>query len=469
MGRIASNGNWIITCLILMIHLRLKKLPFVAMVFVLLAPLCTCLGQIQVDTSLSAPQLVKEVLLGEGVAVSNVRYTGPRHAIAHYHDSTKILSITNGLLLTSGNATLIQGPNRQAGAGWSSRAAGHPKLDAIAGGETHDAAVLEFDFVTASEQLTFNFIFASEEYQEYVGSKYNDVFAFFIQGPGLPDVNLATLPRSRTPVTINSINHRQNRKYYVDNPTHTYNDPILYDVRRKRTVRNKDFGKESGLPKYNIQYDGFTTVLEATCKVVPGEVYHIQMAIADVGDFSLDSGIFLEAHSFRSLGGNYVSLSGSFEPAGPPTPRVPVADFGNTRTAPEPEPVEAEPARPVAEEGEPVRKQSYKIEFAFDSFDLTDSSSRVLEEVCQVLQKHPEAVVEVVGHTDYIGSDGYNDLLSERRAAAVARFLAGKGITAKVQAAHRGERLPLASNLTPDGRARNRRTEILIREEAAGE
>ncbi len=448
-----------------MIHLSLKKLPFVAMVLLLFTPLYTCLGQIQVDTSLSAPQLVKEVLLGDGVAVSNVRYTGPRYAIAYYRDSTKILSITKGLLLTSGNATLCQGPNRQAGSGWSSRAAGHPKLDAIAGGQTHDAAVLEFDFVTTSEVLSFNFIFASEEYQEYVGSKYNDVFAFFIQGPGLPNVNLATLPRSRTPVTINSINHRQNHKYYVDNPTHTYNDPILYDVRRKRTVRNKDFGKESGLPKYNIQYDGFTTLLEATCKVVPGEVYHIQMAIADVGDYSLDSGIFLEAHSFRSLGGTYVSLSGSFEPASPPMPGIPVVEYGNTHTPSEPEPFDSVAAQWVPTEAESLPKKLYKIEFAFDSYDLTDSSSQVLEEVCQVLQKHPAAVVEVVGHTDFIGSDGYNDRLSERRAVAVARYLAGKGISAKVQAAHQGERLPLKSNLTPDGRARNRRTEIVIRDE----
>jgi hypothetical protein len=108
-GRIAGNGDWIITCIILMIHLRLKTLPLGALVLLLLAPLCTCLGQIQVDTSLSAPQLVKEVLLGEGVAVSNVRYTGPRHAIAYYRDSTKILSITNGLLLTSGNAMPVPG------------------------------------------------------------------------------------------------------------------------------------------------------------------------------------------------------------------------------------------------------------------------------------------------------------------------------------------------------------------------
>ncbi len=452
-----------------MIHLRLKTLPLGALVLLLLAPLCTCLGQIQVDTSLSAPQLVKEVLLGEGVAVSNVRYTGPRHAIAYYRDSTKILSITKGLLLTSGNATLCQGPNRQAGAGWASRAAGHPKLDAIAGGQTHDAAVLEFDFVTASEVLTFNFIFASEEYQEYVGSKYNDVFAFFIEGPGLPDVNLATLPRSRTPVTINSINHKHNRKYYVDNPTHTYNDPILYDVRRKKTVRNKDFGKESGLPKYNIQFDGFTTVLEATCKVIPGEVYHIQMAIADVGDYSLDSGIFLEAQSFRSPGSPYVAVSSSFEPASPPTPRVPVVEYGNTRTAPEPAPADSVPADPAPAEAEPVLKTRYRVQFDFDSDALTDSSSRVLEEVCRVLQGYPGAVVEVVGHTDCIGSAGYNDRLSERRAGAVAHYLARQGIPAKVEAGYRGERLPLESNLTPTGRARNRRTEILIRGEQPGQ
>ena len=292
-----------------------------------------------------------------------------------------------------------------------------------------------------------------------MGSKYNDVFAFFIEGPGLPNVNLATLPRSRTPVTINSINHKHNRKYYVDNPTHTYNDPILYDVRRKRTVQNKDFGKESGLPKYNIQYDGFTTVLEATCKVTPGEVYHIQMAIADVGDYSLDSGIFLEAYSFRSPGGTYVSLAKSFETDTPPMPEVPVVEHGNTSTAPDP--ADSLPVPSM----EPVQKTLYKIEFAFDSYNLTDSSSRVLEEVCRVLQKYSRVVVEVVGHTDCIGSQEYNDQLSERRAGAVTQYLARKGIAAKVEAGYRGERLPLESNVTPAGRARNRRTEIMIRGE----
>jgi outer membrane protein OmpA-like peptidoglycan-associated protein len=448
-----------------MIHLRLNKLVFCAIAFLLLSPPSPCVSQIRVDTSLSVHQLVKEVLLGDGVAVQNVRYNGPRHAIAHFRDSTKILSVGNGLLLTSGNAFTSLGPNQQAGASWGSRGGGYAKLDAIAGGDTHDAAVLEFDFVTSAEILTFNFIFASEEYPEYVGSKYNDVFAFFINGPGLPNVNLAMLPRSRTPVTVNSINHKTNRKFFVDNPTFTYNDRIVYDVRRKRTVRNKNYHKEGGLPRYNIQYDGFTTVLEATCKVIPGEVYHIEMAIADVGDYSLDSGIFLEAHSFRSMGGSYVSLRNTFEkaPAAPPiTPSLPVVGQGNKITVPEEEPAPATPTTPVEKKAKPA---FYQVLFAFDSFELSDTSLHVIEEVCRMLQNNHGAVVEVVGHTDCVGSDVYNDQLSQRRAAAVAGYLLERGISARVVTLYKGERIPVGSNETDFGRGLNRRTEIIIKGE----
>jgi OOP family OmpA-OmpF porin len=144
-------------------------------------------------------------------------------------------------------------------------------------------------------------------------------------------------------------------------------------------------------------------------------------------------------------------------------------EYGNTHTAPESVPTDPVPGDSVPPEAEPVLKTRYSVEFEFDSDALTDSSGRVLEEVCRVLQGHPEAVVEVVGHTDYIGTDGYNDQLSERRAEAVTRYLARKGIPAKVEAGYRGEHSPLESNLTPAGRARNRRTEILIRGALAGQ
>lgn len=449
-----------------MIHAYLQKFSFALLLFCLPAVFGSAHAQVRIDTSLTAVQLVEDVLLGEGVAVSNVRYTGPRHALASYQDSSKILSIHNGLLLTTGNAFMCSGPNNFAGMGWVSKGAGNRRLDSIAAVETHDAAVLEFDFVTSAEVLTFNFIFASEEYKEYVGSRYNDVFGFFVSGPGLANVNLATLPRSRTPVTINSINHKTNRKYYVDNPTFTYNDRIIYDVRRKKTIKNKDFGKESGVPRYNIQYDGFTTVLEANCKVIPGEVYHIEIAIADAGDFSLDSGVFLEAHSFRSLGGSYVSSKKSFDKSSAATPVMPPVPVfsGNKSVLAELEPAHPEKVETeVFAEKKPKVPLSFLVEFAFDSSLISDSAAQVLETVCQQIRKDPATVVELTGHTDFVGSDAYNDLLSRQRAQAVADYLLKNGIDARLVEDYKGERIPVQSNGTDQGRARNRRTEIILK------
>ncbi len=449
-----------------MIRASLQKKFFALLVICLSAAFNPTPAQIRIDTSLNAVRLVNDILLGEGVAVSNVKYTGPRHAIAGYQDSSKILSIHNGLLLTTGNALMCSGPNHFAGMGWVSKAAGNRRLDSIASGETHDAAVLEFDFVTSAEVLTFNFIFASEEYKEYVGSRYNDVFGFFVSGPGMPNVNLATLPRSRTPVTINSINHKTNRKYYVDNPTHTYNDRIIYDVRRKKTIRNKDFRKDSGIPRYNLQYDGFTTVLEASCKLIPGEVYHIEIAIADVGDYSLDSGVFLEAHSFRSLGGSYVSSKNVFDKTCAATPEMPPSPvFSGNKSAPaELEPVQPEKVETgVFTEKKPEGPVSYRVEFSFDSFTISDSAAAVLQKVCQEIRKSASAVIELVGHTDFVGPEAYNDQLSRRRAQAVAGYLQRNGVNARLLEDFKGERIPVQSNETGSGRARNRRTEINLK------
>jgi outer membrane protein OmpA-like peptidoglycan-associated protein len=449
-----------------MIRTYLQKKIFPSLVICLFAAFNSCPAQIRIDTSLNAVRLVKDILLGEGVAVSNVKYTGSRHAIASYQDSSKILSIQNGLLLTTGNALMCSGPNNFAGMGWVSKSAGSRRLDSIAAGDTYDAAVLEFDFVTSAEVLTFNFIFASEEYKEYVGSKYNDVFGFFVSGPGMPNINLATLPRSRTPVTINSINHKTNRKYYVDNPTHTYNDRIIYDVRRKKTIRNKDFRKASGLPKYDLQYDGFTTVLEASCKLIPGEVYHIEIAIADVGDYSLDSGVFLEAKSFRSLGGSYVSSKSVFDKTYAATPEMPPAPVfsGNKSAIAELEPIQPEKVETRVFTGrKPAAPVSYRVEFAFDSFAIGDSAAAVLQKVCQEIRNSPSAVVELVGHTDFVGPDAYNDQLSRRRAQAVASYLQRNGANARLVEDFKGERIPAQTNETDDGRARNRRTEIILK------
>jgi outer membrane protein OmpA-like peptidoglycan-associated protein len=327
---------------------------------------------------------------------------------------------------------------------------GYPKLEAIARGATHDAAILEFDFVTSAENLSFNFIFASEEYTEYVGSKYNDVFAFFINGPGLDNVNLAVLPKSNVPVTINSINHKKNKRYYVDNPTENINDPIIYDVRKKAAVKNKNYRKTKALPQYNIQYDGFTTLLEAACKVVPGEIYHIEIAIADVSDFILDSGVFLAGSSFKSTGDKIVPIENPFDN----TP-LPVE---TTLTEPKLVPEIA------VEKTDPVPLEAI-VEFIFDTYHLTDSAASVIRQYCQWIKSFPQAIIEVAGHTDDWGTDAYNEVLSRSRAESVASYLMQLGIPQNnIRISYNGEKLPLATNETDEGRARNRRVEIQLRE-----
>ena len=144
--------------------------------------------------------------------------------------------------------------------------------------------MLEFDFVPYADTVAFNYVFGSEEYPEYAppeSSTYNDVFGFFISGPGIIGYeNIAQLPNGNGVVSINNVNAITNMQYYISNGNGT-NAPF----------NNSD--------QY-IQYDGFTKVLKAVSEVQCGETYHLVLAIADVGDGSWDSGIFLEANSLSS-------------------------------------------------------------------------------------------------------------------------------------------------------------------------
>ena len=141
---------------------------------------------------------------------------------------------------------------------------------------------LEFDFETCSDTVQFNYVFASEEYPEYVNENVNDLFAFFISGPGIPGgtQNIAVLPNGGGVVSIDNIHPSGvnvsgnsyppvNPQYYVNNTNGS-----------------------------TIQYDGFTKKLTAIAAVECNTIYHLKMAIADVGDGVWDSGIFLEANSF---------------------------------------------------------------------------------------------------------------------------------------------------------------------------
>jgi gliding motility-associated-like protein len=242
-------------------------------------------SQLQTSTAMSPPQLVQNVLLGTGVNVTNVVYTGDIQAIGQFTANGTNLGINSGIVMTTGtvlnNGNGPHGPNDDGGSGIDNSGGSSVLLNSLLeNSSTFNAAILEFDFQAAGDLVSFNYVFGSEEYLEYVGAGFNDVFGLFISGPGIEGTqNIAKLP-NQTVVSIDNVNNVQNNAFYVDNGdgnTAPFNSSNLF-----------------------IQYDGFTRVLTASSPVQCGQTYHLTIAIADVGDGILDSGIFLEAQSLTS-------------------------------------------------------------------------------------------------------------------------------------------------------------------------
>lgn len=218
-----------------------------------------------VSTTNDANTLANNIL-GSGITlVGSATYTGAAGAAGTFTGGGNI-GIASGIILTSGGATVAQGPNSSGSAGVSNGTAGLASLNAlIPGYSTHDAAMLSFDFTTAGGDLYFNYVFGSEEYNEWVGSAFNDVFAFFLDG-----TNIALIPSTTTPVSINNVNNGLNAAFYRDNTSGAI----------------------------DTQYDGLTTMLTAAALNIGAGTHHIDIAIADAGDYILDSGVLIQAGSF---------------------------------------------------------------------------------------------------------------------------------------------------------------------------
>lgn len=218
------------------------------------------------------PLDLAQALLGSGVEISNVTFQGsPVSAGTFQSGLSEGLGIDNGVMLSSGLISNVIGPNNSDFLGESLGQPGDSDLEGLVSeGNTFDAAVLEFDFIATAGTISFTYVFASEEYNEFVNEGFNDVFGFFLDG-----VNIALIPGSVTPVSIDTVNNGVNSQYYNDN----------------------DFDDFGGFPPFLTQADGFTVALKAVATVTPG-VHHIKLAVADVGDPVLDSWVFLESNSF---------------------------------------------------------------------------------------------------------------------------------------------------------------------------
>jgi OOP family OmpA-OmpF porin len=141
------------------------------------------------------------------------------------------------------------------------------------------------------------------------------------------------------------------------------------------------------------------------------------------------------------------------EPAPPPPPPAPAPTVAPAPTPPPPPPPPPAPERIVLR----------GVNFAFDSDEIDPASAVVLDVVAETLSGRPEAAVRVEGHTDSMGSDTYNQTLSQRRAEAVRRYLVGQGVAAaRLEARGYGESRPIAPNETAEGRALNRRVELSL-------
>ena len=103
------------------------------------------------------------------------------------------------------------------------------------------------------------------------------------------------------------------------------------------------------------------------------------------------------------------------------------------------------------------------VNFAFDSAVIRPDAQVILQTAADVLKENPGVRVRVTGHTDSIGTDAYNQSLSERRARSVADYLTSLGVSgSRLSTSGAGEREPVASNATDDGRAQNRRVELTV-------
>jgi hypothetical protein len=146
------------------------------------------------------PTDLAEALAGFGVTVSNVTYVGPDVAAGTFSGGGTAVGFATGVILSTGDIADTPGPNESDETETLHMTAGDTQLDTLASFPTQDAAVLEFDFVPDNNVLFVQYVFASEEYNEFVETIFNDVFAFYVNGTNCALIGM-------DPVSINTVNN----------------------------------------------------------------------------------------------------------------------------------------------------------------------------------------------------------------------------------------------------------------------
>lgn len=253
---------------------------------------------ITVDDTKSAQELIENVLVKSTCAnVSNYKvngdsFTSGQNSYGYFNAGSSNFPLKEGVILSTSSSKAAIGPyvSNQTGGGnklWL----GDADLDQALGTKSVNATVLEFDFVPLTNFISFNYIFASNEYQSYFPCEYSDGFAFLIKEAGSADKykNIAVIPNTDIPVSSKNVHPVINSEVDAQNITHAGCNAI-----------NENYFNGFNTASSPINYSGQTIKMTAQADVIIGKTYHIKLVIADDGAQYYDSAVFLEAGSFSA-------------------------------------------------------------------------------------------------------------------------------------------------------------------------
>jgi gliding motility-associated-like protein len=246
---------------------------------------------IQVDDTYTTQQLVQDVLINSPCAnASNFSvygdpFSASQQSFGYFNAGTSSFPFANGVVLSTCRAKRTEGPNDNLIDEGQTNWLGDSDLEQAVGfttNSTFNATVLEFDFVPLTQTISFDYLFASEEYQGNAPCRYSDAFAFLLKpvGSSQPYQNLALIPGTNSPVLVTSVH-----------PQIQGNNGCV--------AQNEAFFDQYNPNNAPINLNGQTKVLTASATVIPGTTYHIKLVIADHENIRYDSAIYLAGGSFK--------------------------------------------------------------------------------------------------------------------------------------------------------------------------
>ena len=386
----------------------------------------TLLGQqkseFQVSKTKRLKKTVRQELIGEGIAVKRVCFRGMRRAIGEFNQADSIFHMSKGLVLTTGNYKTIASPNTERGQSTANRNRGFRFWKKRTDAQLYDAAALQFDFYPNADYMSFNLVFASEDYPDLLNASYEDQLLILLTYPNGQQEVLAP------DIGTSKINHEQNALYYINNSK--LNEKIRYPtpdtfvktIASHRLILTSKWNTKLAAvqtPIYPIEFDGMTKVLQIQAPVERHQRHRLQIAIADKGNRIFDSAVFIEMGSLVSH--NQPDYKTGILAADPnyyytidTIARYPLTTYTSA----------------VKHEMN-CNAQEWKLNFNYDSYDLQPEHYTPLARLVNKLKHCSASSVVIQGYAAAKDEIAYNEALSKKRAEEVRDFLVRQGISYK--------------------------------------